>query len=59
MLKKAILVFLILLPVFLLAQDNFININSTSLINKTVNKAVFRKNSGQYDKEILYRINPF
>lgn len=57
MLKKAIIVFLGLFPLISFSQENFLNINSTGLINEKVNKPVFRKNIGQYDQHILFRIS--
>ncbi|MCC6721102.1 MAG: gliding motility-associated C-terminal domain-containing protein [Bacteroidia bacterium] len=51
------IVLLLILSVRLSAQENFINTNSNGLINDFVNKPVFRKNAGQFDKEIKYRLS--
>lgn len=57
MFKKAFIVFCVFLPLFSASQESFKNINSASVINTAVNNPVFRKNGGQYDKEILYRLS--
>ncbi|NUM31579.1 MAG: gliding motility-associated C-terminal domain-containing protein [Bacteroidetes bacterium] len=57
MFRKALIFICILFPFISFSQENLSNLNSASVINAFVNKPVFRKNAGQYDCEIKYRLS--